>query len=265
MGIDLVNDGPHINALLQRAYGLYDYVEVFDGGNTGLAREFTTAWDNTLPLLYHNPILNLCGDEIAPASIVSSSAACAELHGAPWCVEEMGYNRVAGYSVPYFLPAVLTRECAVRSARNLVALSSSFSQPITPEVPAYEVVFGDISLGEFVRTLVDESGIQFVLDLTHALSYAHAIGEDLLECCKALPLEHVNEVHLSGGAEARIGGVSVFRDTHGSERIPPVLFPCLEALLPMMPALRAVTVEVDGGSGPYAADDLDVVRRVVGV
>jgi uncharacterized protein len=143
-------------------------------------------------------------------------------------------------------------------------LGLSFGQPITPETPAYEMVFGDIPLGEFVHILVEESGTRFVLDLTHALSYAHAVGEDLLECCRSLPLDQVNEVHLSGGAEARIGGVPVFRDTHGSERVPRALVPCLEALLPAMTGIRAVTVEVDGGSGPYAADDLELARAAVG-
>jgi uncharacterized protein (UPF0276 family) len=80
-----------------------------------------------------------------------------------------------------------------------------------------------------------------------------------------MPLNRVREVHLAGGAFVDSNGIKVFRDTHGSQRIPKLITQTLLELLPELNCLEAITIEVDGGSGPYAEEDIVDVRRSIGL
>lgn len=265
IGIDILNDREHIPSLLTRCRGLYEYVEIFDGGNPNSVQLLDELALIKTPTLYHNPVLNLCGDAIAEETIIICSSSSASALNAGWAVEEMGYSSIDGHSIPYFMPAVLTEASARKAVANLRTLNSLFCVPILPETPAFEIVLGDITLERFVRIIVDECDTDFVLDITHVMSYAHATGRDIAKCCKAMPLNRVREVHLAGGAFVESNGIQVFRDTHGSQRIPKLVIQTLLELLPELNCLEAITIEVDGGSGPYAEEDIVDVRRSIGL
>lgn len=51
---------------------------------------------------------------------------------------------------------------------------------------------------EFINTVVRESGVQFLFDISHARLSARAMGMDEMEYLLALPLEHTAEIHITG-------------------------------------------------------------------
>ncbi|NSW54127.1 MAG: DUF692 family protein [Anaerolineae bacterium] len=86
--------------------------------------------------------------------------------------------------------ALLDIEAVIRRwGREMILAENALPEPSA--VPARSRV-------EFISTVVRESGVQFLFDISHARLSARALGMGEMEYLFALPLEHTAEIHITG-------------------------------------------------------------------
>lgn len=97
--------------------------------------------------------------------------------------------------------------------------------------------YAHVCEANFITQVVSDNNVGLVLDLAHAIVTARNTGIDELTYVRALPLEHVCEVHLS--APRKQDGI--WRDAHASPTKRE--YALLDAILPYVPRGTYVAVE----------------------
>lgn len=93
-----------------------------------------------------------------------------------------------------------------QSIDNLKQIKKIFNKPIIIEnIPIFEncdncnIKFPRcIGKPDFISTLIQESDVDFLLDIAHARVTASVLGMDIYEYLDSLPLERIVEIHVSG-------------------------------------------------------------------
>lgn len=109
-----------------------------------------------------------------------------------------------------------------RMKENILFLKEHLQLPVLIEnidyVPNYDRI-GQIGTlpytakAEVIASLVRETEVGFLFDLSHARVSAEHLGEDSLEYCKKLPLERIVEVHFSGSRiHPELGRIDVHQE-----------------------------------------------------
>lgn len=168
-----------------------------------------------------------------------------ERYGFRWIIEDLGIWSLAGRSLPYPMPPVLTAEGLRRSIVTVSEWVDLLDAPLSVEFPGFteggSFLVGALDAFEFFATVVRETGALATIDIGHILAYQWLKGRTgarMIEGLEALPLELCHEVHLSGCqiVDGR------FRDLHHGVLLDEQLV-LLEYLLPRLPRLVGVTYE----------------------
>ncbi|MFJ9831365.1 DUF692 family multinuclear iron-containing protein [Streptomyces sp. NPDC101169] len=198
------------------------------------------------PRAFHHTMLNTGSPErYRRAEIADFTNALVERYGFRWVVEDLGIWSLAGRSLPYPMPPVLTEEGLKHCVAGVADWVERLRAPLSVEFPGFteggSFLVGDLDAFTFYDTVIRETGALATIDVGHILAYQWLTGRTgprMFEGLDALPLDRCHEVHLSGCqiVDGR------FRDLHHGVLLDEQLA-LLEHLLPQMPNLTGVTYE----------------------
>ncbi|MFF8478592.1 DUF692 family multinuclear iron-containing protein [Streptomyces sp. NPDC015414] len=259
IGFDKTGSGrptDQVAAFLRHNAAAYDYMFVafqpIDYGPLAPERYFP-AYDRLFelfgperPRAFHHTLLNTGSPErYRREEIADFTNALVERYGFRWVIEDLGIWSLAGRSLPYPMPPVLTAEGLEHCVTGVGDWVGRLRAPLSVEFPGFteggSFLVGDLDAFTFYDTVIRETGALATIDIGHILAYQWLMGRTgprMFEGLDALPLDHCHEVHLSGCqiVEGR------FRDLHHGVLLDEQLA-LLEHLLPQMPNLTGVTYE----------------------
>lgn len=160
----------------------------------------------------HGTTLSLAGAEPLDRRRLDALARLAEKTGAPFVSEHVAFVRGGGRETGHLIPPPQTREALGILIENARAAVAALPVPLALENVACPLDWPDpeMSEGEFLRELLEESGALLLLDVENVYADARNRGRDPFGALAELPLDRVAYVHVAGGVER--GGV--YRDTH---------------------------------------------------
>ena len=205
--------------------------------------------------------------------------------GSSWMNHECAAKQMAGYSFGTYLPPIFSAESADLTAAQATwlqhQLDESAAETAGPllllEVPPLTYFgFGDLSVPDFFRRIVEQAPCGLVLDIGHVWTIYRYTGawrrrtpsEFLSEFLQRFPLERVVQIHLAGLGEHPAtdepASLPPWLDAHGA-RIPAVLFELLEQTLadPRLIHLKGIALEVDTKAIPLIVEEFQVFRQMV--
>ena len=251
-------------ALAASAPGLVDFVEYSAPLALDEARAaalFGRVEGGGLPVLFHPVHLNLDGPELEPPETLRALDAHARAVGSPWVGNDVGWWHGRGTPFPgyHFLAPSLDGRSLDRCTAHALHVQSHLSVPLLLENPVINARRGELHVLDFMAALHARTGCGLILDLGHLYSHQLARGLHLEAGLEGFPLEAVREVHLAGGVLGRHGERRTYFDDH-TQPVREELFALLESLLPRLPNLQAVTLELDGHPDALARRSAERVR-----
>lgn len=265
LGVDVFDSRPDYRKLIARHRAGFDFLEIYTRGHWHDVQRLFAAIPADVPRTYHHEGLDPVGPTLCPEDPIKGCIQNQNLLKPPWTVEELAVRHIDGRYTDFFFPAILSRDSLAASVANIHALHARLPGPLLPENAPYEFVVGDMHLCEFMTELAHRADCGLVLDLGHLWSYQLCVGhgDDPLHGVEKLDLSRVIEVHLAGARVEKYSGGRIYRDLHGAGPIPPESLGLLEALLPSLTNLKAITIEVEDATEQRALDQCAQVRAVV--
>lgn len=266
LGIDVFDEDTDFRALIKDWRHTFDFLEVYTRGDWLHCEAALKVVPKSVPRTYHHEGLDPVAPKLCPAPTIDGCAKNMLLLDAPWSVEELAVRHIDGRYTDFFFPAILSKDAVKHTVKNLRALQARLPRPILPENAPYEFAIGDMHLLDFLREVAHGAEMGCVLDLGHLYSYQLCVGkgESPLHGIERMDLSRIIEVHLAGARlEASPDGRPIYRDVHGGGPIPKQSLYMLGALLPQLPNLKAITIEVESASPERCAEQLSQVREVV--
>lgn len=166
------------------------------------------------PLILHCASLSIAGEVPPGADIVESVADWIARTGTPWLGEHLAFvtadvadaefstRRIAEqvYDIGYSINGPTNDQSLRRVQAMLATYRRRFELPILVEnPPVYFTPPGStMTQTDFIRELCGDSSVRLLLDLTHLQITAAALGLDARAELRRLPLDRVDEVHVSG-------------------------------------------------------------------
>jgi len=143
------------------------------------------------------------------------------------------------YNIGYTVSPPMNESTVERVARNFDCYSGKFGVPILLEnSPLYfNVPTSTMTQVEFINNVCRRTSARLILDLAHFYITANTFNFDALQEIEKLPLERVDEIHISG-VDLQSGSMW---DNH-SKRAPRLIFELLEKVL-LRASPRAITLE----------------------
>jgi uncharacterized protein (UPF0276 family) len=265
LGIDIFSEQPDFRKLIKHHRNGFDFLEVYSRGN----------WEDTdgpfaripasVPRTYHHEGLDPVGPSLCPNGPIEGCIKNQRLLNPPWTVEEMAVRHIDGRYTDFFFPAILNRECVSATVANLNALHARLQTPLLPENAPYEFVLGDMHLLDFMNEVAHGADCGLVLDLGHLWSFQLCVGkgDDPAHALDKLDFARVIEVHLAGARIEEYAGGRIYRDLHGAGPIPEASLFLLREVLPKLPNVKAITIEVEDATEQAAVAQAAQVRETV--
>lgn len=184
------------------------------GSRTGIAvpEELAALVNRGIPAVPHGISLSLGGAEAVDDGRVAHLAGCARTLGSPLVSEHIAFVRAGGLEAGRLLPVPRTREALDALERNIFRASRQLDVPLAVENIAtlFEWPDAEYTEAEFLRELVDRTGVYLLLDIANVYANARNTGRDPLTDLLRLPTERLAYCHIAGGHES--GGRYI--DTH---------------------------------------------------
>jgi uncharacterized protein (UPF0276 family) len=241
-----------LHQALEGAGLLPNYLEIFKATTPELSR-IRAAFPVTA-LAYHAEGLWVTEPELHRRypwrQALETIARHTEAIGASWANHECAAKQFGGVSVGTYLPPVFTETAAEATAANTIAaqeeLDAWYARQEKPQCsplfllelpPLTYFGFGNLTVSEFFRRIVEECPCGLVLDIGHLWTHwryrerRHAPNLEafVADFLNLFPLERVVQIHLAGlgwgdWEEAQKSDVFPWwADAHAS-RVPPVLW-----------------------------------------
>jgi uncharacterized protein len=265
LGVDIFSTQPDFRALIKHHRAGFDFLEVYSRGDWEHTDAPFAKIPDSVPRTYHHEGLDPVGPRLCPDGPIRGCAKNQKLLNPPWTVEELAVRHIDGKYTDFFFPAILNKECAKATVANLNAMHARLPGPLLPENAPYEFVVGDMHLLDFMTEIAHGADCGLVLDLGHLWSYQLCVGkgEQPDHAIEKLDLSRVIEVHLAGARVEKYAGGKIYRDLHGAGPIPEASLYLLRELLPRLPNLKAITIEVEDATEQQAANQAEQVRNIV--
>ena len=218
--------------------------------------------DLGVTIIPHGISLSLGGADEPDAWRIDKLAKLAQKLGAPYVSEHIALVRGGGYESGHLLPVERTEEMLEIVVENVRIAQRGLPVPLVLENIATLTEWdgpGQMSEGEFVTRLLDETGAGLLLDVAnlHANCYNHKRCHN--EFLNTIPLHKIVYVHVAGGVYRD----RLYHDTHAHplQKAPLAILRDLCSRV----APQAVLLERDEHFGNFAeiAAELHQVRDIV--
>jgi uncharacterized protein (UPF0276 family) len=244
---------PNPYRVAERAPGSFDFVEYSAPLELERTQAEATLWPTlaaqrpSIPVLFHPVHLNLWGPTLQSDASLEALEAHAREVQTPWVGNDVGWWHGGGTGFPgyLFIPPPLNAQGLAQSITHARHVQAALSVPLALENPPVLTKRGDRHVLDFMAQLHAATGAPLILDLGHLLSFQLAAGLAPDAGLSDFPLEAVIEVHVAGGVIHQRGDRRFYVDDH-TQPVREELFELLEAWLPKLPNLRALTFEGDG-------------------
>lgn len=265
LGIDIFDAQPDFRELIRHHRDGFDFLEVYSRGDWRHTDAPFAEIPKDVPRTYHHEGLDPVGPKLCPDGPIKGCAKNQKLLNPPWTVEELAVRQIDGKYCDFFFPAILNAECVKATVANLNELHKRIPVPLLPENAPYEFAVGDMHLFDFMNEVAHGADCGLVLDLGHVWSYQLCVGkgDQPDDGLNRLDLSRIIEVHLAGARIEEYEGGRIYRDLHGAGPIPSESMFLLRELLPKLPNLKAVTVEVEDASEKGAVAQAQQVREEI--
>lgn len=205
-----------------------------------------------VPVLAHGTWLDPCGAGPTEAWL-DKLAAVHERLGFPWFTDHLGACTLDGHVLTLPVPMPWTTETLHRTRSALQAVADIVGL-VGLENSAFYVDAGDDAT--FLAHACAAPHVH-LLDLQNLVVAEENLGLDVADWLQRAPLDRVVEVHVAGGSRSAPSwlpsGATYALDSHDGS-VPARTWELLEAVLPRLPSLRALTLERLEGT----LDDADV-------
>lgn len=268
-----------------------EYLEIFKAPTSELSR--IRAALPEIPLVYHAEGLWVTEPEMRRRypwrQALETIARHTETIGASWVNHECAAKQFGGVSVGTYLPPLFTEAAAEATAANTATaqeeLDAWYARQGKPQrsplfllelPPLTYFGFGNLTIGEFFRRIVEECPCGLVLDIGHLWTHwryrersrCQTIEAFTEECLNIFPLERVVQIHLAGlglGDWEHESGSDVFPrwvDAHAA-RVPSLLWDLLRQVLvhPGLTSLKGIALEVDTKAIPLIVEEFGRLRE----
>jgi uncharacterized protein (UPF0276 family) len=214
-----------------------------------------------LLIIPHGVGLSLGGAELPDPHRVDFLAALAERVGAPLVSEHVAFVRAAGVEAGHLLPVPRTPASLEVLVENVNWVVERLPVPLAVEPIAslFEWPEAELSETEFLRELVERTGVFLLLDVANVYANARNRGFEAEAFLEALPLERVAYVHVAGGVERG----HLYYDTH-AHPVPEGVLELLDGVAQRQ-TLPGVMLERDEDFPPTPALDaeLDAIQAAL--
>ncbi|MBS0559656.1 MAG: DUF692 family protein [Proteobacteria bacterium] len=246
---------PPLDPLCDPAAGLVDVVEVEPepywlpqpgGGFRSVAAAAVAHLPQ--PRLLHGVGAPLAGTCLADAAHAAAFAADARALRPAFVSAHLNLThfRPPGGGDPVFagvmLPPAQSEAGAALAAANIRRQRSALGgMPVAVETPVSYLppLPGEMPDGQYVAAVAEAAGCGILLDIHNVLCNARNGRQGVAAYCDALPPEQVWELHLGGGEDT----LGFYVDAHAGLP-PPEALELAAALVPRLPALRAIVFEI---------------------
>lgn len=176
----------------------------------------------------HGVSLGLGGPELPDPDRLAALAHRAEALGSPLVTEHIAFVRSGGPLIAsdpleagHLLPVPRTRDALDVLCENIRAAQDALPVPLAVENIAALFAWPgeELSEGQFLRELVERTGVRLLIDVANLHTNHVNRGEDPAKALAELPVEAIAYVHVAGGIE-RDG---VWHDSHAHPVPRPVL------------------------------------------
>jgi uncharacterized protein (UPF0276 family) len=142
------------------------------------------------------------------------------------------------------LPPVLIQESIAPMAEGIIALREATGREVLPENPPGAAFLGDMHLLEFFSRVAEAGDTGLLLDCAHLAMYQRARGHTPLTGFDGFAWDRVIELHIAGGRERIVDGLTWVEDDHGVEVLPDT-WAIARAAITHASNLRAIVVECE--------------------
>lgn len=158
------------------------------------------------------------------------------------------------------LPPVLVPESVGPMAEGIAALRQATGLEVLPENPPGAVFVGPLHVLEFFARLSEAADTGLLLDCAHLAMFQRARGLSWDAGFEGFAWDRVIELHVAGGSERAVEGLTFVEDDHGAHVLPDT-WAIFEEALRRATNLRAVVVECERNPIPAV---LPLLHRVAG-
>lgn len=158
------------------------------------------------------------------------------------------------------LPPVLVPESVGPMAEGIATLRQATGLEVLPENPPGAVFVGPLHVLEFFARLAEAADTGLLLDCAHLAMFQRARGLSWDAGFDGFAWDRVIELHVAGGSERAVEGLTFVEDDHGAHVLPDT-WSIFEEALRRATNLRAVVVECERNPIPAV---LPLLHRVAG-
>jgi len=203
-----------------------------------------------VPVLFHPAYINFCGSFPNHAAWLAATAAQVRAVGSPWFAQDCAYcfwEQGPSYATQlgYFIPPILNEASLQRAVARVREVQAAVNVPVAVEPPPMAFAVGSMPLFTFFGRLSRATGCALLLDMGHLVSWEMASGGRVLDAIDELPRASVIELHVAGGRLRQAADGPVYLDMHEAPVLPES-WRMLEALLPLLPDVKALCYECEG-------------------
>jgi len=166
------------------------------------------------PLIPHGVALSIGGPDPLDQNYLARLKALLRAVSAPYFSDHLCFSSALGQAFHDLLPLPFTEAAAHHAASRARAAMDAVELPLLLENITYyaEMPGSQLSEGEFISRVLDESGAQLLLDINNVYVNARNHGRDPLTSLLELPLERTRQIHLAG----HVGDGQRLLDNHGA-------------------------------------------------
>ena len=199
--------------------------------------------------------------DLDPAWIARTKAA-ADALGAAWLCGDAGLWHIGprdrGHQL--LLPPILTADSARAVGDSVRALQEATGYAVLPENPPGDVFLGPMHILDYFAAVAERSGGGLLLDCAHLAIFQRSRGLPPLTGLDGFPLDRVIELHVAGGSEISVEGLSLVDDSHGPEPLADT-WEIFEAVLARATELRAIVFECERNAAEEVLPGFERLNR----
>ena len=164
--------------------------------------------------------------------------------------EHLAWSRLDGRCFPDLLPVPRTNEVLARLSANISRVQDGLGRQILIENPSHYLALRDHEWSEtsFLAELARRSGCGLLIDVNNVAVGAHNLDFDAAAWLKAVPADHVGEVHLAGHSLDDEGSLLI--DSHDAP-VSNAVWELYEAFIARV-GPKPTLIERDGNLPPFA-------------
>jgi uncharacterized protein (UPF0276 family) len=215
---------PGLYAELLRTRPALDYVEIISENFMGPAwppQENLRRVRAHYPVVMHGVGLNILGHEPLKERYLDELCRLADGIEAPFVSDHLCWTGSHGHVHHDLLPTPYTSDLVGYAAERAAYVQKRLGRPFALENVSSYVQFtaSEMNEWEFYRTVVEEAGVSFMLDINNVYVSSQNHGFDPEVYLQNIPFERVVQVHLAGHERLEDGAII---DTHDRPVAPAV-------------------------------------------